>query len=155
MKSFPTFAEAKNDLLLEELRLSATTTSAPATVLYNAPQTALPTPGGFLFTTLRPHRPLEVIDSLLASWGSRARPRPQEHSWWHVGWLSVAIPLQPVDWHHPHVARVIRGCLGPSPHHPSAGLLCRSTAGCAFGPSPASAGAPSPPGPPVHPVWRP
>jgi hypothetical protein len=40
MKPFPTFAEAKNNLLLEELRLSATSTSAPATALYSAPQTA-------------------------------------------------------------------------------------------------------------------
>jgi hypothetical protein len=36
--------------------------------------------------------------------------------------------------------------LGSSLQHLSAGLLCRSSAGCAFGPSPASAGAPSPPG---------
>jgi hypothetical protein len=66
MKPFPTFAEVKNDLLLEELRLSATSTSAPATALYNAPRTAPPDFGGSLITALRPHCPLELIDSLLA-----------------------------------------------------------------------------------------
>jgi hypothetical protein len=40
MKLFPNFAEVKNDLLLEELSLSATPTSALATALYIAPQTA-------------------------------------------------------------------------------------------------------------------
>jgi hypothetical protein len=46
MKSFPTFAEVKNDLLLEELRLSATTTSAPATTLYSSPRAAPSNSGG-------------------------------------------------------------------------------------------------------------
>jgi hypothetical protein len=67
----------------------------------------------------------------------------------------VAIPLQAVDWHHPHVARAIRVCLDSSPHHPSAGLLCHSTACCAFGPSPASARLLPLPGPPAQPVWGP
>ena len=40
MKPFPTFAEAKNDLLLEELHLSAAATTAPATALYSAPRAA-------------------------------------------------------------------------------------------------------------------
>jgi hypothetical protein len=151
MKSFPTFAEVKNDLLLEELCLSATLTSTPATALYSAPRTAPSHFGGFLFIAPRHHYPLEIFDSLLAPGGSRSWPRLQGWSRWHVrwprqhsGWLSVAIPLQPVHWHHPHVAWAIRGCLDSSPHHPSVGLLCRSTACCAFGPSPASAGAPSP-----------
>jgi hypothetical protein len=46
MKLFPTFAEAKNDLLLEELRLSATVTIAPATALYSAPRAAPSDSGG-------------------------------------------------------------------------------------------------------------
>jgi hypothetical protein len=50
MNPFPTFAEAKNDLLLEELRLSAAATTAPTTTLYNAPRAA-PSGGG-----VPPHR---------------------------------------------------------------------------------------------------
>jgi hypothetical protein len=46
MKPFPTFAETKNDLLLEELRLSATATAAPATALYSAPWAPPLAPGG-------------------------------------------------------------------------------------------------------------
>jgi hypothetical protein len=46
MKPFPTFAETKNDLLLEEPRLSATATAAPATALYSAPRAAPLPPGG-------------------------------------------------------------------------------------------------------------
>jgi hypothetical protein len=46
MKPFPTFAETKNDLLLEELRLSATATAAPATTLYIAPRAPPPLPPG-------------------------------------------------------------------------------------------------------------
>jgi hypothetical protein len=53
MKPFPTFAETKNDLLLEELRLSATATVASTTVLYNAPWAAPSASGGFFFTALR------------------------------------------------------------------------------------------------------
>jgi hypothetical protein len=117
MKPFPTFAEVKNDLLLEELRLSAT----PLPPRRSTTHLGLPplTPGGFLFTALRPHRPLELLASLLAPKGSR--PRPQEWSRRPVGrpkqlsrCLSVALPLQPVDWHHPRVGRAIRGCCGPS-----------------------------------------
>jgi hypothetical protein len=55
MKPFSTFVETKNDMLLEELRLSATATTAPATTLYSAPR-ATPSAsggGGFLFTALR------------------------------------------------------------------------------------------------------
>jgi hypothetical protein len=85
MKSFPTFAEVKNDLLLEELRLSATSTFAPATTLYNAPRTVPSNSRGFLFTTLRHHHPLELIGSLLAPGESRPWPRSQQRSWWHVG----------------------------------------------------------------------
>ena len=46
MKSFPTFAEVKNDLLLEELCLSATTTTAPATTLYSVPRATPSDSGG-------------------------------------------------------------------------------------------------------------
>jgi hypothetical protein len=46
MKSFPTFAKAKNDLLLEELRLSAAATTAPATALYSAPRASPSDSGG-------------------------------------------------------------------------------------------------------------
>jgi hypothetical protein len=53
MKPFPTFAKTKNDLLLEELRLSASATTAPATALYNSPRAAPSTSRGFLFTALR------------------------------------------------------------------------------------------------------
>ena len=53
MKPFPTFAETKNDLLLEELRLSATATAAPATALYSAPRAPPSASGGILFTALR------------------------------------------------------------------------------------------------------
>jgi hypothetical protein len=100
MKSFPTFAEVKNDLLLEELRLSATSTSTPTTALYNAPRTAPSDSGGLHRTSAPP--PLELFDNLLAPRGSRSRPQPRSQgwSWWHVewsgqlsGWLSLAIPL--------------------------------------------------------------
>jgi hypothetical protein len=67
----------------------------------------------------------------------------------------VAILLQPVDWHHPDVARAIHGHLGPSPCHPSAGFLCRSTSDGALGTFPATAGLLPLPGPPAPPVWGP
>jgi hypothetical protein len=54
MKPFPTFAEAKDDLLLEELRLSTTATAAPATALYSAPRAPPSASGGILFAALRP-----------------------------------------------------------------------------------------------------
>jgi hypothetical protein len=72
MKPFPTFAEAKNDLLLEELRLSTTATTAPATALYGAPRATPSDSGRFLFTALQPHRPLELCDRLLALGGLAA-----------------------------------------------------------------------------------
>jgi hypothetical protein len=50
MKPFPTFAETKDDLLLEELRLSA----APATALYSAPRAPPSASGGILFAALQP-----------------------------------------------------------------------------------------------------
>jgi hypothetical protein len=160
MKSFPTFAKAKNNLLLEELRLSTTATTAPATTLYSVPRAAPYESEGFLFTALQPRRPLELHGSLLALGGSRSRPWSQGWTRWHVGrpgwlseWFSVAILLQPVDWHHSHVARAIRGCLSSSPHHLSAGLLCRWTSSGALGSSPSSAGASSAPGPPAQPMW--
>jgi hypothetical protein len=52
MKPFPTFAETKNDLLLEKLCLSATTTAAPATALYSAPRALPSASGGILLTAL-------------------------------------------------------------------------------------------------------
>ena len=151
MKPFPTFAETKNDLLLEELRLSATATTAPATTLYSAPRASPSASGGGGSSS--PHfgpRRLELFGSLLARGGeSWSQEWTQWHDGWPrqlSGWFPVTIFLQPVDWHHPHVARAVRGCLGPSPRHPSAGLLCRSTSGSALGTSSASAGAPSPSG---------
>jgi hypothetical protein len=151
-KPFPTFAETKNDLLLEELRLSATTTAAPATALYNAPRAApSASGGGFLFTALRSPA---AWSSSATYWlgGGGSLPWSQEWTKWHDRrprhdrWFPMAICLQPVDWHHPHVAWAVRGCLGPSPRHPSVGLLCRSTSGSTLGTSLASAGAPSPSG---------
>ena len=82
MKPFATFAKVKNDLLLEELRLSATTTSAPAMTLYSVPRATPSDSGGFLFIALRPHRTLELFASLLAPGGSW--PRSQEWSRWPV-----------------------------------------------------------------------
>jgi hypothetical protein len=82
MKPFPTFAEVKNDLLLEELRLSATTTSVFAMVLYSTPRAAPSDSRGFLFIALRPHRTLELFASLLAPGGSWSRS--QEWSRWPV-----------------------------------------------------------------------
>jgi hypothetical protein len=79
MKPCPTFAEAKNDLLLEELRLSAVATAAPATALYRLQRTSgCPLRlrggggGGVLLTALRPRCPLELRDRLLASGGLAA-----------------------------------------------------------------------------------
>jgi hypothetical protein len=145
MKPFPTFAETKDDLLLEELRLSATATAAPATTLYSAPQAPPLPPGGILFTALRSP----------AVWSSSA-------AYWLRG---VAVVVARVD--------VVAGAIhrvAPSGHpstthglapsrcgtgrpraprplarRPLAGFLCRSTSGGALGTSPASAGAPSPP----------
>jgi hypothetical protein len=150
MKPFPTFAETKNDLILEELRLSATATTAPATALLGLP---LCLQGG----SSSPHSgppPLGALRQPTGSGGSRSWSRPWSQEWtrWHAGrprpftgWLPVAILLQLVDWHHPDVARAVRGHLSPSPRHPSTGFLCCSTSGGALGTFPASAGAPSPP----------
>jgi hypothetical protein len=66
---FPTFAETKNDLLLEELRLSATAIAAPATVLLGLPP--MPPGGVPLLRTLVPRR-LELFGSLLAPGGGVA-----------------------------------------------------------------------------------
>jgi hypothetical protein len=81
MKPFPTFAETKNDLLLEELRLSATATAAPATTLYNAPRASPSASRGVpLNHTLVPCR-LELFDSLLApGGGGRGRGRKSGRS---------------------------------------------------------------------------
>jgi hypothetical protein len=65
MKPFPTFAETKNDLLLEELRLSATATAGPAMALYSAPRAAPSASGGFLFSALRSPA---AWSSSIASW---------------------------------------------------------------------------------------
>jgi hypothetical protein len=147
MKPFPTFAETKNDLLLEELRLSATATAAPATALYSAPRVVPLPPGGFLFTALRSP----------AAWSSST-------AYWLWGGAVVVATVDVVARRAAEAApRVVpsghlsttRG-LAPStcgpgrprvprpPRQPSAGLLCRSTSGSALGTSPASAGAPSP-----------
>jgi hypothetical protein len=126
MRPFPTFAEVKKDLLLEELRLSATSTSTPATTLYIAPRTA-PSDSGGLHRTSAPPFPGALRHPPGFEGRSRSWPQPRSQGWsmWHVGWpgrlsrwLSVAIPLQLVDWHHPHVARAIRGCLDSSPQPP-------------------------------------
>jgi hypothetical protein len=106
-------------------------------------------PGAPLHRTSVPRR-LELFDSLLAPGGSR--PWSQEWTQWHDGrprhnrWFPVALCLQPVDWHHPHVAWAVRECLDPSPCHLSAGLLCRPTFGSALGTSTVAAGDPSPSG---------
>jgi hypothetical protein len=127
IKPFPTFAETKNDLLLEELRLSATATLAPATTLYSAPRTAPSASGGApLHRTSVPRR-LELFGSLLAPLWPRSWS--QEWTQWHGGrprhdrWFPVAICLQPVDWHHPHVAWAVWGCLAPPPLNRSSLLL--------------------------------
>jgi hypothetical protein len=147
IKPFPTFAETKDDLLLEELRLSATATAAPATALYNAPRVPLCLRGDHLHRTPVSRR-LELFGSLLAPRGSRSWSRP-----WSQEWTRRPGPF--TGWLHPDVARTVRGHLGPSPCRPSASFLCRSTSGGALGTSPVSAGAPSPPGPPAPPVWGP
>jgi hypothetical protein len=98
------------------------------------------------------------------SGGSRSWPRPWSQEWtrWpagrprpFTGWLPVAILLQPVDWHHPDVARAIHEHLGPSPRHPSAGFLCRSTSGSTLGTFLAIEGLLPLPGSPAPPVWGP
>jgi hypothetical protein len=158
MKPFPTFAEAKNDLLLDELELRLFASSPLRPPLPPRRSTArLGLPPLTLGGSSSPHfGPTALWSSSVACWlrgGGVSWPRSQEWSRWPVGlpgqlsgWYSLTILLQPVDWHHPHVARVVRGCLGPSPHHLSAGLLCRSTVNGALGSSLASAGAPSTPG---------
>jgi hypothetical protein len=76
MKPFPTFAETKNDMLLEELRLSTTTTAAPATALYNTPRAAPSNSEGVSYSPhfAPPLRPLELSGRLLAL-GGRGRGR--------------------------------------------------------------------------------
>jgi hypothetical protein len=73
--------QTKNDLLLEELRLSATATGAPATALYSAPRA---TPSASWGGSSSPHfapRPLELFDSLLApGGGGRGRGRKSGRS---------------------------------------------------------------------------
>jgi hypothetical protein len=66
IKPFPTFAETKDDLLLEELRLSATATAAPATALYNAPRAPPLPPGG----SSSPHSGLPPFGALRQPTGS-------------------------------------------------------------------------------------
>jgi hypothetical protein len=125
-------------------------------VLYSASRPA-PSDSGGLHRTSAPPSPGALQQPPGSGGGSRPRSQPRSQGWsrWHVGWpgklfgwLSVAIPLQPMDWHHPHVARAIRGCIDSSPHPPPplTGFLCRSTACCAFVSSPTSSGDPSPPG---------
>jgi hypothetical protein len=150
LKPFPTFVEAKDDLLLKELRLSATATAAPATTLYSAPRAPPSASGGDPLRRTPASRRLDPFGSLLAPGGSQSWSRPWSQEWPRQpgpfpGWLPVAILLQPVDWHHSDVARAVRGHLGPSPRRPSAGFPCHSSSGGALGTSPASAGAPSPP----------
>jgi uncharacterized membrane protein YgcG len=72
MKPFPTFAETKNNLLLEKLCLSAIATAAPATALYNAPQAPPFASGGILFTALRSPA---AWSSSAAYWLQRGRGR--------------------------------------------------------------------------------
>jgi hypothetical protein len=76
MKPFPTFAETKNDLLLEELRLSATTTAAPAMALYNAPRAAPSnSEGGSYSLHFAPPPPLSsgTLRQTIGSRGSRSQ----------------------------------------------------------------------------------
>jgi hypothetical protein len=67
----------------------------------------------------------------------------------------VAILLQPVDWHHSHVARAVRGCLDPSPHRLSAGLLCHCTPAAPSAPPQPQQGLIPLPGSPTYPMWGP
>jgi hypothetical protein len=113
-----------------------------------------PTLEGFLFTALRPRRPLELHGRLLApgvmvaTTIARAAAVAVARRATGVA-LRVVLSGHPstiVDWHHSHVVRAVRGCLGPSPHRLSACLLCRCTSGDALGSSPASTGASTAPG---------
>jgi hypothetical protein len=151
MKPFPTFAEVKNDPLLEELHLSATLTSTPATVLYSASRPA-PSDSGGLHRTSAPPSPGALqqppgsggVTAAVARVVAMARRVAGEA-------LRVALSGHPSTTHglapstcgpgHPRVHRL----LAPPPP-PLTGFLCRSTACCAFVSSPTSSGDPSPPG---------
>jgi hypothetical protein len=69
MKPFSTFVETKNDMLLEELRLSATATTAPATTLYSAPRATPSASGGGGSSS--PHSGPPPPGALLQPTGSR------------------------------------------------------------------------------------
>jgi hypothetical protein len=99
-----------------------------------------------------------VTDCWLRGGGGCSRSQGRTQWRWPVGrswWLLVAILLQPVDWHHSHVARAVHGCLGPSPHRLSPGLLCRCTPGGTLGSSLASARSSATPKAPTQPMWGP
>jgi hypothetical protein len=86
MKPFNTFAEAKNDMLLEELCLSATAT---ATTLYSAPRAASSNSGGGGGSS-SPHFGPPHSRALRQTTGSGvwwSQPRSQEWMQWHIGWL--------------------------------------------------------------------
>jgi hypothetical protein len=78
MKPFPTFAETKNDLLLEELRLSATATAAPATTLLRLHP--LPPEGGSSSPHFGPPPPGALRQPTGSGGGGRCRGRKSGRS---------------------------------------------------------------------------
>jgi hypothetical protein len=143
MKPFPTFAETKNDLLLEELRLSATATAAPAMALYIAPRAPPLCLRRDPLHRTPVSRRLELFGSLLATGGVAVVAAEAIHRVAPSGHPSTTrgLALSKCGSGRPRAPRP----LSPSPRHPSGGFLCRSTSGGALGTSPASTGAPSPP----------
>jgi hypothetical protein len=163
MKPFPTFAETKNDLLLEELRL-VTATAAPATALYNASRAPPLPPGGSSSPHFGPPPPGALRQPTGSGGGSRSWSRPWSQEWtrWptgrprpFTGWLPVAILLQPVDWHHPDVARAVRRHLGPSPRHPQQVFFVAPPPAVPSAPSQPQQGLLPLPGPLAPHVWGP
>jgi hypothetical protein len=152
MKPFPTFAETKNDLLLEELRL-VTATAAPATALYNASRAPPLPPGGSSSPHFGPPPPgalrqptgsggvAVVVAAVVARVDAVARRAAEAiHRVAPSGHPSTTRGLAPSRC-GPGRPQAPRPLAPP----PSAGFFCRSTSSGALGTFPASAGAPSPP----------
>jgi hypothetical protein len=160
MKPFPTFAEVKNDPLLEELHLSATLTSTPATVLYSASRPA-PSDSGGLHRTSAPPSPGALqqppgsggVTAAVARVVAMARRVAGEA-------LRVALSGHPSTTHglapstcgpgHPRVHRLLAPPPPPSPVFFVAPPLAAPSA-----PPPPQQGILPLPGPLAQPIWGP
>jgi hypothetical protein len=95
-KPFPSFCKAQNDLQLEELMLDAEATSGSASAF-----TRPPPPSVRLALRLPPAVAVAVVAA--AAVAVRLPPAAAREPF-------LALLLQPLDWHHQHVAKPVHGC---------------------------------------------